>query len=54
VGYTAPQARAYAKGAVQAVAPAGRTTESRTYIKQLAGVLTRAQKRKVRRYDRSG
>ena len=54
IGYTPAQARAYSKTAVHTIAPAGRTTESRTYVRQLAGVLSRAQKRKVRRYDRTG
>lgn len=54
IGYTLPQARAYAKTAVQTIAPAGRTTESRTYFNQIKGVLSRAQRRKVRRYDRTG
>lgn len=54
IGYTKPQARAYARGAVKAIKPAGVSTTSRTYRKQIAGEMTTAQKRKVRKYDRKG
>lgn len=54
VGYTPAQAKAYAKGAVQAIRPAGVTAESKTYRKQLSAKLSLAQRRKVRKYDRTG
>ena len=54
IGYTAPQAKAYARGAVKAVRPAGVSAESKTYRKQIAGQMTAGQRRTVRKYDRKG
>lgn len=54
IGYTKPQARAYARGAVAAIKPAGVSSASKTYRKQIAGSMTAAQRRKVRKYDRKG
>lgn len=53
LGYTRPQAKAYARGAVAAIKPRGVTAESKTYRKQIAGAMTTKQVRKVRRYDRT-
>ena len=54
IGYTAPQAKAYAKGAVQAIRPSGVSSESKTYRKQIAGQMTASQRLRVRKYDRKG
>ncbi len=53
-GYNKAQTKAYARSAVKAVRPAGVTADSKTVRKQIAGSMTAGQRRKVRKYDRTG
>ena len=52
IGYTRAQAKAYARGAVQAIKPEGVTTTSKTYRKQIGSELSKKQRVVVRKFDR--